>query len=729
MSKPATRTLDKSWSLAPRGKNVSSNKYGYLANDSSDDESTDDESSDKSSDKSLEESKEDSHMPSHVAKQPDISHLKGMKIYPYLVTIHEHVMANNVTVINGKTGSGKTAGYSQYFLTHDKTTRYLIITSPTIMNAMLHYQYACKMNPEISNLIAYAANCQRSVSFEKAKIVYMTTQTAINHLKHLYRTDKKMLDNIVLMADEMHHPLMENYIVLGIVNWLLKNGADIRVIVASATLTPHKFDQLNAGKVFTVDGTHFPVKIEWANSSLISANSGKFLKDQIMRRIYEIVTNLLKTTQTGDVLVFVTGEDDVEQLCGQFENSFPNVNFVPCYSALDQSYDSDRFSKDETKRKVIIATNIAETGVTFDGIEYVIDSGLHKKKRMEKGTSILEETLISRASSTQRAGRAGRTRVGTCFRMCTEDEWSKLPEFIENEFFSAPKHLSIIALMSSGLPAKDILNIDDQVFGDLMGELQTMKMVEDNKVTKLGTDVSKYPLSIPSAVTLINSLSSLSDGFSKLTGENACRAIYMIMATVLIDTKISSPYIFNVPRTERDDKTNFIATRCGDFFGYDDIETLMTIFMDMLIANTDPNTNHLKNYNKWCSTNHINKKFLDMATKLFKQVCKTVLGTVNISVSQYKYIETNRQNYKDMLVKCITTGYTNNVYVLRNSMYKTYSNKSNPYVEYKSDRNSFSTMWNTGFGRPPPQQILCLATTQIKVERGYLNIMNLCIKI
>ncbi|ORY45661.1 P-loop containing nucleoside triphosphate hydrolase protein [Rhizoclosmatium globosum] len=282
----------------------------------------------------------------------------------------------------------------------------------------------------------------------------------------------------------------------------------------SATLNSDKFsDFFGDCPVFTVPGRMYPVDLLYARKTKMAS-----LKSQLITKSVEAVVQIHKTQPPGDILVFLTGQQEIETTCRLIREEcdalgnlareieyYPQVKDIslhPIYSALDTPDQKDAFRPARRNtRKVVVATNIAQTSVTIPGIRYVVDSGFVKEKMFDASTGVdaLLVVPISKAAATQRAGRSGRTAPGKVFRLYSRDAFEEMAEDTTPEIQRSSLISTVLALKRMGI--NDILNFEfiDPPDRDLL--ITAMKQLyyidaldETGNLTPLGKTISTLPL-------------------------------------------------------------------------------------------------------------------------------------------------------------------------------------------------------------------------------------------
>ena len=325
---------------------------------------------------------------------------------------------NQILIVVGDTGSGKTTQLTQ-FLAEDGYADGKMIgcTQPRRVAAIsVAKRVAEEVGCPIGDAIGFTIRFE-DVTSDRTMIKYMTD----GMLQREILIDPLLNRYSVLMLDEAHERTIATDVLFGLLKTTVKRRPDLRVIVTSATLDADKFSEyFNKCPIFTIPGRTFPVEILYSREP--ESDYGTAALDVVMQ--------VHLTEPSGNILLFLTGSEEIDNACDilyertkNLDPNVPDLIILPVYSALPSEIQSKIFEPAPPgSRKVVIATNIAETSITIDGIYYVVDPGFVKQNAYDPklGIDQLIVAPISQAQAKQRAGRAGRTGPGKCYRLYTE---------------------------------------------------------------------------------------------------------------------------------------------------------------------------------------------------------------------------------------------------------------------------------------------------------------------
>jgi pre-mRNA-splicing factor ATP-dependent RNA helicase DHX15/PRP43 len=427
---------------------------------------------------------------------------------------------SQIMVFVGETGSGKTTQIPQFVLFDDmpqKHGKVVACTQPRRVAAMsVAQRVANELDVELGEEVGYSIRFEEK-SGPRTVLKYMTDGMLLREAMQ----DNNLSRYSVLILDEAHERTLATDILMGLLKEVAQRRKDLKIIIMSATLDAQKFQSyFNDAPLLAVPGRTHPVEIFY------SADPERDYVEASIRTVLQIHA----TEPEGDILLFLTGEEEIEDTCRKIRLEVNDMiedadagpmDVYPLYGSLSPAQQQQIFNPAppaRTKggrpgRKCIISTNIAETSLTIDGIVYVVDPGFSKQKVYNPRIRVesLLVSPISRASAKQRAGRAGRTRPGKCFRLYTEASFKK--ELIEQTY---PELLKS-NLATTVLQLKK-LGIDDLVHFDLMDppapetlmraleELNYLACLDDDgELTRLGRLASEFPLDPTLSVMLISS--------------------------------------------------------------------------------------------------------------------------------------------------------------------------------------------------------------------------------
>lgn len=354
---------------------------------------------------------------SHFAKSKTF---KQQREYLPIFTVRQKLLKvireNSVVIVVGQTGSGKTTQLTQY-LHEDGYSEFGTIgcTQPRRVAAMsVAKRVSEEMGVELGTKVGYAIRFE-DVTDDTTIIKYMTDGILLR--ESLREGDIDSYSCIVM--DEAHERSLNTDVLFGLLRDVVARRRDLKLIVTSATMNAEKFAAFFGHvPIFHIPGRTFPVEIFHAK------NNPDDYVDAAVQQALQIHTQ----PHPGDILIFMTGQADIETTCAVMQerldlidDEVPPLDILPIYSQLPSDLQAKIFQKSE-RRKVIVATNIAETSLTVDGIMFVIDGGFCKLKCFNSkiGIDDLQIYPISQANAGQRSGRAGRTGPGQCYRLYTE---------------------------------------------------------------------------------------------------------------------------------------------------------------------------------------------------------------------------------------------------------------------------------------------------------------------
>src|SRR3954469_7774935 len=420
-------------------------------------------------------------------------------------TIRDH----QVVVLAGETGSGKTTQLPKVLLELGRGTTGLIgHTQPRRIAARaVAERVAEELGTELGDLVGYTVRFHDQVA-ESTLVKVMTDGILLAELGR----DRDLLAYDTIVIDEAHERSLTIDFLLGYLKQLLPRRPDLKVLVTSATIDPERFSRhFDDAPIVEVSGRTYPVEVRYRPLDEPEDDGGADgePKDQI-QGICEAVEELAHEGD-GDVLVFLSGEreirDTAEALRSRIQSSrlLRGAEVLPLYARLSAA-EQHRVFQSHAGRRVVLATNVAETSLTVPGIRYVVDPGTARISRYSYRTKVrgLPIEPISQASANQRKGRCGRVAEGICIRMYSEADFEQRPEFTDPEILRT--NLASVILQMSALGLGDITafpfveppdrrSVRDGV--DLLHELGALDPTKEDprkRLTPLGRRLAQLPI-------------------------------------------------------------------------------------------------------------------------------------------------------------------------------------------------------------------------------------------
>ncbi|XP_007238873.2 pre-mRNA-splicing factor ATP-dependent RNA helicase DHX16 [Astyanax mexicanus] len=383
---------------------------------------------------------------------------RSLPVFPYRQDLLNAIRDHQILVIEGETGSGKTTQIPQYLMEDGYTKGGMKIgcTQPRRVAAMsVSARVAQEVGVKLGNEVGYSIRFEDCTS-ERTVLKYMTDGMLLRE----FLTEPDLASYSVIIIDEAHERTLHTDILFGLIKDIARFRPDLKVLVASATLDTERFSCFfDDAPVFRIPGRRFPVDIFYTK-----APEADYLDACVVS-----VLQIHVTQPPGDILVFLTGQEEIESCCENLQercrrlgSKISELLVLPIYANLPSDMQAKIFNPTPPgARKVVVATNIAETSLTIDGIIYVIDPGFCKQKSYNARTGMesLIVTPCSRASANQRAGRAGRVAAGKCFRLYTA--WAFKHEMEETTVPEIQRtNLGNVVLLLKSLGINDLIHFD-----------------------------------------------------------------------------------------------------------------------------------------------------------------------------------------------------------------------------------------------------------------------------
>ncbi|GAA0350121.1 ATP-dependent RNA helicase HrpA [Streptomyces blastmyceticus] len=413
-----------------------------------------------------------------------------------LAAIRDH----QVVIVAGETGSGKTTQIPKICLELGRGVRGLIgHTQPRRIAARtVAERVAEELRTPLGEAVGWKVRFTDQVGGDTL-VKLMTDGILLAEIQ----TDRELRQYDTIIIDEAHERSLNIDFILGYLAQLLPRRPDLKVVITSATIDPERFSRhFGDAPIIEVSGRTYPVEVRYR--PLLEEDSADSDRDQITA-ICDAVDELQREGD-GDILVFLSGEREIRDTADALEKKkLRFTEILPLYARLSHA-EQHRVFQRHTGRRVVLATNVAETSLTVPGIRYVIDPGFARISRYSHRTKVqrLPIEAVSQASANQRKGRCGRTSDGICIRLYSEDDFLSRPEFTDAEILRTNLASVILQMTAAGLgdierfpfiDPPDRRNIKDGV--DLLHELGALDPKEKDhkkRLTPLGRKLSQLPV-------------------------------------------------------------------------------------------------------------------------------------------------------------------------------------------------------------------------------------------
>ncbi|XAR49478.1 RNA helicase [Bertholletia excelsa] len=411
----------------------------------------------------------------------------GLPIYAFRLQILRQFVSEKVMVLIGETGSGKSTQLVQFLVDSGVVNGSVVCTQPrkiaaiSLAKRVAEESIGCYGDNSVICCPSYS-----SIQGFQSKILFMTDHSLLQY----YMKDNNLSGVSCIIVDEAHERSLNTDLLLAVLKKLIYKRDDLRLIIMSATVDAIKISDYFCGcGTFRVVGRSFPVEINYVpgehigNSGSLKSNAGNY--PPYVSDVVTMATEIHRSeNETGAILAFLTSQMEVEWAREKFQS--PSAVSLALHGKQSHEEQNFVFQDYNGKRKIIFATNVAETSLTIPGVKYVIDSGMVKESMFDpkSGMNVLRVCRISQSSANQRAGRAGRTESGKCYRLYSECDFQSMPSQQEPEIRKVHLAVAVLRILALG-----IKNIQDFDFVDAPGG-EAIDMAIRNLV-QLGAATSK----------------------------------------------------------------------------------------------------------------------------------------------------------------------------------------------------------------------------------------------
>ncbi|PAA74316.1 hypothetical protein BOX15_Mlig002714g2 [Macrostomum lignano] len=562
-------------------------------------------------------------------QQSERQSLLGLPIYPYKEEIVNLVLDNQVSVFVAETGSGKSTQIVQYLQTSGLFPGKIACTQPRRLAARSLSEYVAKqMNCKNGSLVASMVG-GKPVK-EETKIVFMTDF----QLLKLCVSDPRLSEYNCIVVDEAHERNLHTDLIIGLLKQALKLRPELKVLITSATINPHLFlsffDDFSKAHA-KIPGRVYRVDVQYSDKKM--DKSEKYFETAV-DKVVELCLD--RNVPHGNMLVFLTTPKDTENASALFQRKIGTQSKIPSYPLHGQLQPEDQQLameevKDKNSRKVIFATNCAETSLTIPGVVVVVDSGLSKQNAFDpvRNMDALVVGEISRNSADQRKGRAGRTQNGCCYRLYTQAEYEAMSESTVPEIQRIDLSGVAIRILELGLNPLEFDYLTPpsrQGLNSAMSALEFIGAFSEGQLTELGKKIAKIPAEPRLAKMIL------------LLCENNLAMEGMVLASLI--TLSGQVFFRGKTDAERQD-----ATKTKEFYASDDgdLLTSMQVFKDWRSRPDNLRT-------KWSVKNCVNNKSMRSVNEKVADLQRAIKYDLKMQVSE---TFSDNGNFASAVQECI----------------------------------------------------------------------------
>lgn len=523
----------------------------------------------------------------------------NLPVYQHKDRIIECYTQHDTLIVVGETGSGKSTQVPKFIyetlLKNGQKSKMVAVTQPRRVAAMaLAKRVAEEMSGKVGDLVGYSVRFDEAVS-SATRIKYLTDGMLLREAL----SDKNLSRYECIILDEAHERTLRTDILFGMLKRLQRTRqSPLKIVIMSATLNPEKFvNFFSKPYVLNIPGRQFPVRLCYA------AQPQQDYLDATIVTIFQLHRD---TNKVGDILVFLTGQEEIDTVAKLLEEYGPSCSppapkmiVVPIYAALSSAQQMSVFRKTPHGcRKIVLATNIAETSITIPGIRFVIDPGFVKMRvyNPRVGMETLSVVPTSKASCRQRTGRAGREAPGECYRIFTEEAFRSLEEETAPEILRT--NLSNVILTMKACGIEDVVRFDYMEKPSLdslaqgLEELLALNAFDDKgTLTRNGKLMAECPLAPQLSRVLIES--------ARLACSEECLSIIAML---------SMDNLFTISAQDREQSS--IAKRNMSHSSGDHL-TLLNIYYSFKAS---------KDQDRWCKDNFVDSKSMKQVIEIRNQL-------------------------------------------------------------------------------------------------------------
>ncbi|OWY99658.1 Pre-mRNA-splicing factor ATP-dependent RNA helicase [Phytophthora megakarya] len=621
---------------------------------------------------------------SRESKSREITSRPPLPALEHREEILDALKDNQVVVCVGETGSGKTTQLPQFLHAcgaytsakrdGDEISQCIAITQPRrVATVSVAQRVAEEMNTRVGGdgIVGYSIRFESRCS-DKTKLKFLTDGVLVRECL----SDPLLKKYSVVMLDEAHERSIHTDLLFGLLKQVMKKRPEFRVLITSATLDADRFanffgEESNEGKskkkhkvkpcpVVKIPGRVFPVDIFHSKQRQIMGHRGPL--STYVRAAVETTMQVHNGEEPGHILVFLTGQREIEDACAQIRalhreqekrRDRMELRVLPLYGALQGRRQREIFDAVpmERVRKVIVATNIAETSLTIDGVRYVVDCGFTKQK-VYNPTQQMESLVvvpISKVSAQQRAGRAGRTAPGKCYRLYNKSSYEDMaqetvPEIQRTNLANTVLYLKLLGIYDVlGFPYLDPPDEDSLL--DALKQLYVLGALDatNGKATSLGKLMAAFPLEPKLSRAVVESL--LLDCSDEMTQVVAMLSVENVFVEVHHRSQKRRRHSEseNDSENEPDWEQRMLALK-EDGLLHEDGDQLTYRLLLKAFEEKSGKIRHRRDLEHWCEDRHIRLRALTMAGSIVNQLRDIIDSLSRQDLDAVKAVERQSDN-------------------------------------------------------------------------------------
>ncbi|WP_285549579.1 ATP-dependent RNA helicase HrpA [Actinoplanes regularis] len=560
-----------------------------------------------------------SRLAGRLAAVPPISYPESLPVSARKDDIAAAIRDHQVVVVAGETGSGKTTQIPKICLELGRGVRGQIgHTQPRRIAARtVAERVAEELDRPLGSTVGYKVRFTDQVS-DDTMIKVMTDGILLAEIQN----DRMLSRYDTLIIDEAHERSLNIDFILGYLRDLLRKRSDLKLVITSATIETQRFAEHfadAAGKpapVIEVSGRTYPVEVRYRPLVTTTVIDDDEVREEPIDQIEGIAAAVDELPRDGDILIFLSGEREIRDTADALNRKdLRNTEVVPLYGRLSAA-EQHRVFERHTGRRIVLATNVAETSLTVPGIRYVIDPGTARVSRYSHRLKVqrLPIEAVSQASANQRKGRCGRTSDGICIRLYSEEDFEGRPEFTEPEILRT--NLASVILQMTNLGLGDLGKFpfidppDKRNVADGVKLLEELGALKERGLTPLGRQLAQLPVDPRLARMVIEA------------GKQECVAEVMVIAAAL---SIQDPRERPADKQQQaDEKHARFTDKESDFFSYLNLWRYLRVKQEELSGNQ---------FRRLCRSEFLNYLRVREWQDIYAQL-RQVVRTLNLSFKE-----------------------------------------------------------------------------------------------